>query len=232
MRFFDARPSLNKCTDKCPLKQKHKAHFVYFEYYGKLDDVNIVFVGECPGFSEAKYKQPFYPKAYSGRILRQIIKDLNLQNYGIANIVCCRSMTEKYSESKRMITIKNRTPTEEECKYCVDHLKIFLKYINPKSTIILLGGTSSFFILKNAKQYINECKKGLYINKKNLKGKVTITALTKLSPLNFKGRIFASNFHPRYVAAGGGIGSERYNKYLKRMQDILKINNQSKYEIN
>jgi len=208
MKFFDARKALNKCNDNCPLKQKHKAHFVYFEYHGKLKDVNVVFCGESPGEFEVKYKQPFYPKAYSGRILRQIIKDLDLQNYGIANIVCCRPIAVlTLQEEEWKFREKNRTPSEEECNYCIDHLKVFLKYINPKSTVILLGKTASFSIFKNIKQIVKDNR--------------TITSLTKLSPLKFKGRIFAAAYHPRFVMAGGGIKGKRYQEYFKRMKFIL-----------
>ena len=229
MTLFDTRNAINKCNVKCPLKQKHKAEFVYFEYHGKLENVDTVFVGECPDESEAKHKQPFYSKTYSGKILRQIIKDLNLQNYGIANIVCCRptvilfpqNITVKAGEfsgttridniyNYKGISIRNRTPSEKECDYCIDHLKVFLKYINPKSTVILLGKTAAFSIFKNVKQVVKDNK--------------TITALTKLPPLKFRNRVFASNFHPRYVGSAGGIGSKRYREYLKRMKKILKIN--------
>lgn len=177
--------------------------FVPFESsIGDLSEVNILFIGEAGGFQEALNGRPFYPMAPAGSILRHAIKHFELNRYAIANIVGCRPVT--ITKDKKY---KNRTPTESECKYCIDYLKRFITLLHPNVRVILLGQTAAISVLKNMGGYIRGC--------------TTITPIVKLPPLEYKGRIYGANFHPRYIASGGGIKGSRYGPYLDRMEEIL-----------
>jgi len=183
------------------IKKNNYTGFIY-DKTTKTNCYHIPFV--VHNSEEAKYKRPFYPKATSGRILRKIIEDLKIENYAIANIVSCRPtnlINNKY---------KNRTPTEIECDYCISNLRHFMWFLNDNIKIILLGKTAAFSVLKNGTTIKN------YI-----KNNTTITSLVKLSPLEYYGKIFAANFHPRYISSNGGIGSEKYKDYLIRMKLII-----------
>lgn len=208
IRYFNPIQSVIYCIN-CPLRDKHEQIIVPFEYNTEnIYDIEVVFIGEAPGEQEALYCQPFYPKAPSGKILRQIIIDLNIKKYGIANIVCCWPFIE--NNGKR----KNRTPDENECKYCIKHLGIFLNKINPNAIVILLGKTAAFSVLGNLKWYVKDY--------------IYYYAITKLNPFWYKcnnelgyNKKYGANFHPRFIASNGGINSEIYKKYLNRMKEIL-----------
>lgn len=167
-----------------------------------LKNVNVLFIGEAGGQNEAKFKRPFYPYAPSGKILREAIKDLKIINYAIANIVGCRPV---FIDNNGIY--RNRTPDENECEYCISNLKSFICMLNKKLKIILLGKTAAFSVLKNVKEYT--------------KDHITITPLVKLEPLKYKNIIYGVNFHPRFIASGGGIKGKRYKEYLKRFEVIL-----------
>lgn len=217
MNSLMIKHDFSECNINCPLinyfnkiyypksisiKEFIEIFYVPFEFYSdSLSNVDKLFIGEAGGKEEAKYKRPFYPKAPSGNILRNVIKDLNLKNYAIANIVGCRPVSiinNKY---------QNRTPFESECNYCITNLKSFTGLLNKNIYIILLGKTAAFSVLKNAKSYIKDCN--------------TIAKLVKLPPLEYGGKIYGCNFHPRYIVSGGGINSKRYQEYLKRMKEII-----------
>jgi len=223
MSEFVFEHDFNKCNERCPTKQRFD--FIHPDLYiniktfldkfyvpfecsidniinkGSLHLIDILFIGEAGGEQEVLYKRPFYPGAPSGKILREVIKDLLLKNYAIANIIGCRPVSIKKNK------FINRTPTESECDYCIEHLKSFITLLNKDIKVILLGKTAAFSVFKNIKNYINDNE--------------TISKLVKLPPYKYNSRIFAANFHPRYVASGGGIKGKRYQDYLNRMGEIL-----------
>lgn len=211
------------CNENCPTKHIFnsvykgvffdidkfiKMFHVPFEFnteektFESLKNVNILFIDEAPGENEAKYKNPFYQFALSGKILRSAISDLNIKNYAIANIVGCRPI---FIDDNGMF--RNRTPIEEECNYCIDNLRGFIGLLNNNLKIILLGKTAAFSILKNIKSYIKDYD--------------TITPLVKLKPLKLNGITYGANFHPRYIASSGGVKGKRYIKFVERIKVIL-----------
>ncbi len=222
MSEFTFEHDFGKCNENCNLKKwfnfinpvHHNIEWFLNKFYvpfecsvngiiekNSISIINILFIGEAGGEQEALYKRPFYPKAPSGKILREVIKDLLLKNYAIANIVGCRPVSIQKNK------FVNRTPFESECEYCITYLKSFISLLNKNVKIILLGKTAAFSVLKNIKDYIKDAK--------------TISNLVKLDPYIYKNRLFAANYHPRYIASSGGIKGKRYKKYLSRMEDIL-----------
>lgn len=221
MSYFDARKTVNKCNNECPLlAYQLTSNFIPFEFeynfnlisalYSEkmIKIINKIFVGEAGGKHEEKYKIPFYKFASSGKILRQIIIDLNLMNWGIANIVCCRPFVNipKIKNNKVYYKKSNRTPNQEECEYCIDHLKVFLNCISNNSRIVLLGKTATFSVLGKINNYVKD---------------YTITQLNKLKPIKIGKHIYGATFHPRYIHQFGGIKSKKYEEYKKRIKYIL-----------
>lgn len=223
MSYFDARKIVNKCNNECPLlAYQLTGNFIPFECYIMAKPIittntinfdykkliNKVFIGEAGGEQEEIHTRPFYPLAPSGRILRQVIIDLYLNDWGIANIVCCRPFINipKIKDNKVYYKKLNRTPNQEECEYCIDHLKVFLNCINDNSRIVLLGKTATFSVLGKINNYVKD---------------YTITQLNKLKPIKIGKHIYGATFHPRYIHQFGGIKSKKYEEYKKRIKYIL-----------
>lgn len=222
MIIFNIEHDHELCNERCMTKQWYnsiapnslhietflKIFYVPFECctenknFESLKLINILFVGEAPGFHESKNKQPFYTFAPSGRILRQVIKDLQIKYYAIANIVECRPIDIK---NEKFI---NKTPTMDECNYCVKNLGNFIKLLNNNLKVILLGKTASRTIL---------CKLDKSIDSE----RTTATQYVNMKPIKRNNISYYSNFHPRFIQSNGGLNGNKYKEYLNKMRDIL-----------
>lgn len=89
-------------------------------------DVDVLFVGEAPGRDEDLQGKPFVGRA--GKILDKWIKDAEIGNYAIINIIKCRPPN-------------NRPPNKTEINACLPHFIKQIRELNPKM-IIALGRTS------------------------------------------------------------------------------------------
>ena len=87
---------------------------------------DVIFIGEGPGEQEDEQGRPFVGK--SGMLLDRAIKENNIKNYSIINVVKCRPP-------------QNRKPSPEEIKACSPWLEQQIELLNPK-LIVLLGATS------------------------------------------------------------------------------------------
>ncbi len=105
-------------------------------------DVDILFVGEAPGRDEDLRGKPFVGRA--GLILDRWIKDAELTNYAIINIVKCRPPM-------------NRKPTPSEIRACLPHLIKQINDMKPKM-IVALGAVPSY-VLVNRKEVIKNIGK-------------------------------------------------------------------------
>lgn len=106
----------------CPLKDNT---YVPPDIIGNVD---VLFIGEAPGYSEARLGQPFVGK--SGQILREKIKQYLYGKYtfGITNAVKCHP-------------INNETPNVEIIKACYPYLEKEILQAKPK-VIVLLGNVA------------------------------------------------------------------------------------------
>ncbi len=100
-------------------------------------NVQIMFIGEGPGFHENEQGRPFVGAA--GHFLDELLAAINLQRKDvfITNVVKCRPPG-------------NRDPKIEEIEACSDYLERQMQAINPK-VIVTLGRHSMSRFLPNAK---------------------------------------------------------------------------------
>ena len=122
----DMRDKLNICH-ACPLAQLMPITHVPFEIVGSNPKPDVLFVAEAPFKDEMRQQRPLIGKA--GSFLRDVI-DQYLDSYALANVVSCHPT----NIAKTGI----RTPQRDEQRYCVEHVKEFIKKIEPK-LVILLG---------------------------------------------------------------------------------------------
>ena len=101
------------------------------------ENVHILFIGEAPGKEEDLTGKPFVGRA--GLILDRWIKEAELTNYAIINIVKCRPPM-------------NRKPTIAEIRACTPHLIKQINDMKPKM-IVALGAVPSS-VLINRKEVI------------------------------------------------------------------------------
>jgi len=94
---------------------------------------SIMVVGEAPGEEEEKTQLPFV--GASGHRLDEILKDLNINDYVITNIVKHRPPN-------------NETPTKEIMDKCIQYLLFEIDFYKPK-LIILLGQSASYLLKEN-----------------------------------------------------------------------------------
>lgn len=119
---------------KCPLYTE-RINNNYFPVIGEGSvNANIMFVGEAPGFNEAKTGKPFCGRA--GKILDDLLlsTEIKREEVYIANILKDRPP-------------KNRDPLKEEIEACTPYLVKQIKVINPK-VICTLGNYATAFMMK------------------------------------------------------------------------------------
>lgn len=92
----------------------------------------VYFVGEAPGFEEARASKPFVGP--SGTLLRATLEGLGYNNeeYNYVNVVSCRPLA-------------NRVPTIDEIACCMPRLKNELRYAN---RIIALGKVAAEVLIE------------------------------------------------------------------------------------
>lgn len=122
----------------CKLCDLHKTRNNIVWYRGTSEkDVDVLLIGEAPGRDEDLTGKPFVGRA--GVILDKWIKEAELTNYAIINIVKCRPPM-------------NRKPTPSEIRACLPHLVKQIDDMNPK-IIVALGAVPSW-VLVNKKEVI------------------------------------------------------------------------------
>ncbi len=92
---------------------------------GPEDAADVLIVGEAPGADEDSQGIPFVGR--SGQLLREIVKEVGLANYGVVytNVVRCRPPA-------------NATPSKKEIGYCLGLLQEEIVEYDPE-VVVLLG---------------------------------------------------------------------------------------------
>ena len=104
-------------------------------YWGTLNNPDVLFVGEAPGKTEKATGKAFQGRA--GQLLQKELKAIGIESFAIANVVACRPETldPKYNK------LRDRKPTATEVKNCSENLDSIIAQVNPKY-IAALGATA------------------------------------------------------------------------------------------
>ena len=131
-RLFAVREEILHCQ-KCPLAKGRK-HAVPGDGPSSVD---IMFIGEGPGYHENQQGKPFVGQA--GAFLDELLAAANLkrEEVFITNVVKCRPPG-------------NRDPMPEELAACANYLDEQIALLNPK-VIVTLGRFSMAKFIENAK---------------------------------------------------------------------------------
>lgn len=110
---------------KCPLSIERRKNNVFPVIGEGSHQAKIIFIGESPGFNEAKTGRPFCGAA--GRVLDELLESVAIkrEDVYITNILKDRPP-------------KNRDPSPEEIKACLPYLERQISLIKP-SVICTLG---------------------------------------------------------------------------------------------
>lgn len=125
----------------CPLAKTRK-NIVFIRGTGDRD-VDVLFVGEAPGKDEDELGLPFVGR--SGKLLDKWIKEMEINNYAIVNIVKCRPPG-------------NRKPTNLEIYRCMPLLEAQLNVLRPK-LIVALGGVAATVLINRKIGIMNDIGK-------------------------------------------------------------------------
>lgn len=111
------------CT-KCPLHKERKGNSVFPVIGEGNHKAKIMFVGEAPGFNEARTGRPFCGAA--GRILEELLESASIERKDvyITNILKDRPP-------------KNRDPEPREIKACLPYLEKQISLIKPEAVCTL-----------------------------------------------------------------------------------------------
>lgn len=124
----------------CKLCDLHKTRNRIVWNRGTSDkNVDVLFVGEAPGKDEDLSGKPFVGRA--GRVLDKWIKEAELTNYAIVNIVKCRPPN-------------NRKPKPFEIRACLPYLVEQIDIMSPK-IIVSLGSVSSYVLVNRKEVMVN-----------------------------------------------------------------------------
>jgi DNA polymerase len=134
----DLAKSISNC-DKCDLGRT-RTNLVFGEGNPKVE---LMFVGEAPGFDEDRLGIPFVGKA--GQLLTKIIESIELtrEEVYISNIVKCHPMRDPSHPEMRG---NDRPPTQHEVAQCLPILLKQIAIINPK-IICSLGSPATQALL-------------------------------------------------------------------------------------
>lgn len=125
--------SLKSCID-CELSS-HRSTVVV----GDVSNSGAVcFIGEAPGKNEDEQGRPFVGR--SGKLLDRMLEEVGIgrENVNVLNIVKCRPPN-------------NRTPTNNEMRYCGDKWLVKQLQILAPPMIITLGSTALRYFFRDAK---------------------------------------------------------------------------------
>lgn len=190
---IDKRETVNICSG-CLFKKEEKIGFAPFEIFGE-ENPEILFVAEAPFKDEIKKQRPLIGKA--GTFLREVLDDLQLKNYALANIVCCHQTLGS-----------PKVPPPHAQEYCVSHVKSFIKDIQPK-LVVLLGKIAYMNLLP--KDYLDA----------QLRDVDVVTRMQKLGPYQHEGIKYACSFHPSYLQRNGGKSSPQYQAFITRLRSLI-----------
>ena len=145
------------CT-KCELGEKRQevgGAFVFGE--GTLG--GVMFIGEGPGINEEKEGRPFVGE--SGQLLRDAIKQANIDRYYISNVVSCRSCGVAYDNAGQPRIKKNyrtgeleprivdKPPTPTQLQACLPRLFEEIYLVDP---MLIVGlGAEACKVLQGGK---------------------------------------------------------------------------------
>jgi len=144
------RDEWSECT-MCDLGKRRAdvgGSFVFGEGHRR----GVMFIGEGPGSVEEEEGRPFVGP--SGRVLRDAIMMLGLDNFYISNLVSCRSCAQAYDNQGNPITrydrrtktryplIKDEPPIPLHIKMCSDRLYEEIYLVDP-FLIVALGAEAA-----------------------------------------------------------------------------------------
>jgi DNA polymerase len=118
--------------NKCILHRTAKNHVLY--RVGEQSPpfpASVLFLGEAPGKTENILGKPFVGRA--GHLLNDIIEQLKITSYVIANTTCCIPWKDNDPTTDEI-----RQPTPEEISACSPHLTELAQMAKPK-LIVALG---------------------------------------------------------------------------------------------
>ena len=111
-------------ASKCPVFRGREV-----PYAGSTDS-KVVMLGESPGVQEVKKGVPFYEKAPSGQLIREVVEEAGLEWDALFNMNSARCLIDKKKLSGKEVT--------KTLAFCRPKIAYTFKYISPKC-IILLG---------------------------------------------------------------------------------------------
>ena len=182
-----------KTCNKCDLQGQDYA----FPRIKNGNGKKIMFIGEAPGKTEAKYHLSFIGK--SGQELDRWIKYMNVDNYYITNVVKHRPFEND----------KDIPPTEEQINSCKLYLFDEILIYNP-DFIVLLGNSAlkSFKISGGVTKIIP-----IYLEKKHF------YSIENFDNKIMNIRIFAL-FHPSYALRQYNISIDFYEHFLHYLDNL------------
>lgn len=188
---FTSLDEVHRRIASCQLCQLHQWRTKTVPGAGNTNGPDIMFIGEGPGKDEDARGIPFVGRA--GVVLERLITRMGYtrDEIFIGNIVKCRPTQE--NEGKR-----DRPPTYEEMQGCLPYLKAQIKFIRPK-TIVLLGNTALL---------------GLFGEK----------GITKIRGQwrSYEGIPVMPTYHPSYLLRNGERSTQPYWDVWDDMKQILK----------
>jgi len=130
---------LSNCDD-CPLycEQSYNPH----NYWGDLDNCEVLFVGEAPGGQEKRIGKVFQGRA--GKLLQKTIHEFGITNFALCNTVACRPENIDPISGQ----VKDRKPKKKEQKHCAENLDAIIQHTKPKAIVLLGTGSCERFKLK------------------------------------------------------------------------------------
>ena len=153
---------------KCPIASAQEIKPIPYEF--SVDNPSIIFVGEAPENEENEIGRPFIGQ--SGKLLREIINDLGIDDFGIVNTVGCRPSNKEDDTY--------RTPTKEEIIYCSTYAKDVIKQSKCSRKIVLLGKVARDTFLPELEN-------------------TSMISVINNNPYQKDGIYYFVNYHPSYI---------------------------------
>jgi uracil-DNA glycosylase family 4 len=159
--------------------------------------VDILFLGESPGFDEQRTHIPF--SGQSGRMLRELVESINTRrsspsgrlSVAYGNVVRCRP-TQLNEEGMP----ENRPPTSAELSFCKPYSSKDIEKLRPR-VVVLLGGTAISSMAPDSKS-------ASWLNGKAAAARNTGYKEHKYPHPRKPGKFFTTRFvatyHPSYIS--------------------------------